>query len=476
MDPTLGNVVALAFADDTAIIARDTTSAVSLVETVKTAFHQVGMSINPAKSVAINVVKGKLCSSHLILADSSVITSITEEEKIRYLGVNFANGIVFDKKNFLTELEKDFRNLVTSALLRGDQKMNILNQYVFPKLVYPMQTTPVDLLETPFLNNVDSLIRQGVREIVGLPSDSPIPVYYSRQNLRGLGLVRVSWEAQLQHINICQTLIKVKDCHLHFVRDLVEEMSQCKQRLAVTAGPEVSVRSIRMELRSREFDKWTEMPQRGIGVKWFQTCPATNKWVSNKEGLTSSEWTNAIKLSMNSMSNRATGGRSAGNPLCRNPTCREMKLMETIPHIRGVCPRSENLRNSAHHKIRSSLAHLLKEQKWEVYEEVHCEAVLDDGSKQNRRADIVAIDRRMNRGMILDPTLRWETNNDKQDTDINEEKRAIYVPTVPYFQEKYGITNWTASGLWFGVRGTASPFLKNFFLTNNLQKRRLQEI
>ncbi|KAL1448348.1 hypothetical protein WDU94_012348, partial [Cyamophila willieti] len=98
MDPTLGNVVALAFADDTAIIARDTTSAVSLVETVKTAFHQVGMSINPAKSVAINVVKGKLCSSHLILADSSVITSITEEEKIRYLGVNFANGIVFDKK------------------------------------------------------------------------------------------------------------------------------------------------------------------------------------------------------------------------------------------------------------------------------------------------------------------------------------------------------------------------------------------
>uniref|UniRef100_A0A8D8W4U9 Uncharacterized protein n=1 Tax=Cacopsylla melanoneura TaxID=428564 RepID=A0A8D8W4U9_9HEMI len=63
-----------------------------------------------------------------------------------------------------------------------------------------------------------------------------------------------------------------------------------------------------------------------------------------------------------------------------------------------------------------------------------------------------------------------------EDTDINEEKRSIYVPTVPYFQEKYGITKWTVSGLWFGVRGTASPFLKNFFLTNNLQKRRLQEM
>lgn len=244
----------------------------------------------------------------------------------------------------------------------------------------------------------------------------------------------------------------------------------------MTSGADATVRSIRTELRLGEFIKWSEMPQRGIGVKWFQSCPATNNWISNKKGLTSSEWTNAIKLSMNSMSNRATGGRSAGNPLCRNPTCRENKLMETIPHIRGVCPRSENLRNNAHHKIRSSLAHLLKEQKWEVYEEVNCEAILEDGSRQNRRADIVALDRLKNCGMILDPTLRWETNNESQDIDINEEKRSIYVPTIPYFREKYGINNWTVSGLWFGVRGTASPFLKHFFLTNNLPRRRLEEL
>lgn len=39
-------------------------------------------------------------------------------------------------------------------------------------------------------------------------------------------------------------------------------------------------------------------------------CTLTNSWISNKIGLTSSEWTNSIKMSMNTVANRTTGGRS----------------------------------------------------------------------------------------------------------------------------------------------------------------------
>lgn len=60
---------------------------------------------------------------------------------------------------FVFNLEKDFRNLITSPLLRGDKKINILNQYVYPKLIYPLQTTPIDLLPPAFLERVDVLIR-----------------------------------------------------------------------------------------------------------------------------------------------------------------------------------------------------------------------------------------------------------------------------------------------------------------------------
>lgn len=47
-------------------------------------------------------------------------------------------------------LEKDFRMLIT-PFVSGDQKLNILDQYVYQKLVYPMQTTVVELLDRPFL-------------------------------------------------------------------------------------------------------------------------------------------------------------------------------------------------------------------------------------------------------------------------------------------------------------------------------------
>ncbi|KAJ4441830.1 hypothetical protein ANN_11689 [Periplaneta americana] len=58
------------------------------------------------------------------------------------------------------------------------------------------------------------------------------------------------------------------------------------------------------------------------------------------------------------------------------------------------------------HKVRSSIATTLRKAKWEVYEEVHCLA--ENGS--TRRADIVAIDRR-NQSLILDPTLRFEKDD-----------------------------------------------------------------
>lgn len=46
--------------------------------------------------------------------------------------------------------------------------------------------------------------------------------------------------------------------------------------------------------------------------------------------------------------------------------------IDTLSHIRGSCPRSELLRNSAHHKIRTQLANLFRKKGFEVHEEVHC--------------------------------------------------------------------------------------------------------
>jgi len=93
--------------------------------------------------------------------------------------------------------------LVTSFLLSGDQKVNIIK--------YLLQTTPIYLLKNNFSERVDSLTKQrGVREICGLPTEMPLSVYYTVRKLPGLRILCVKYEASLQHVALCQNLQKIK--------------------------------------------------------------------------------------------------------------------------------------------------------------------------------------------------------------------------------------------------------------------------
>ncbi|KAJ4442577.1 hypothetical protein ANN_04164 [Periplaneta americana] len=104
--------------------------------------------------------------------------------------------------------------------------------------------------------------------------------------------------------------------------------------------------------------------------------------------------------------------------------CIRCSEVETLGHVLGYCPKGELLRNNRHHKVRSSIATTLRKAKWEVYEEVHCLA--ENGS--TRRADIIAIDLRNQRSLILDPTVRFE-KDDQQANNVNDEKKYIWRDT-----------------------------------------------
>ncbi|KAJ4443695.1 hypothetical protein ANN_05370 [Periplaneta americana] len=56
--------------------------------------------------------------------------------------------------------------------------------------------------------------------------------------------------------------------------------------------------------------------------------------------------------------------------------------------------------------------------------------------------------------MVLDPTICFERDTN-QALQINDDKRAKYVPCLPYLSEKYGISlyNWDVTGLLFGAWG-----------------------
>ncbi|KAJ4445178.1 hypothetical protein ANN_06979 [Periplaneta americana] len=87
---------------------------------------------------------------------------------------------------------------------------------------------------------------------------------------------------------------------------------------------------------------------------------------------------------------------------------------ETLPHVLGFCRHGELLRINRHNTVRSLIAASIRQNaSYEVYEEVGC--VSSDGS--TRRADIIIIDRQKDKGVILDPTIRFEMHEQQPQED-----------------------------------------------------------
>ncbi|KAJ4437930.1 hypothetical protein ANN_13869 [Periplaneta americana] len=102
----------------------------------------------------------------------------------------------------------------------------------------------------------------------------------------------------------------------------------------------------------------------------------------------------------------------------RHPGCSET---ETLGHVLGFCKKGELLRNNRHHRARTAIVKLLRNRGWEVHEEIHC--VSEDD--YHRRVDIIAINRRTQKAMVLDPTICFERDTN-QALQINDGKRAKY--------------------------------------------------
>lgn len=88
----------------------------------------------------------------------------------------------------------------------------------------------------------------------------------------------------------------------------------------------------------------------------------------------------------------------------------------------------------------------MREKEFVCFEEVY--ACDTDG--KSRFSGIIAFDSKSRNAYIIDPTVRYETNDPEQDTKIHQEKREIYEKCVPFYAEKYvasfGERNWSVKG------------------------------
>ena len=101
---------------------------------------------------------------------------------------------------------------------------------------------------------------------------------------------------------------------------------------------------IRQEFRENEFQNWSNQKWQGIGVCNFAEFPKINSFVSKKNGLSTSEWTAAVKLNTNYANLRGVPGVSSESTLCH----RCGKENETSSHVISNCPQNGSLINSLH--------------------------------------------------------------------------------------------------------------------------------
>ncbi|KAJ4441834.1 hypothetical protein ANN_11693 [Periplaneta americana] len=191
------------------------------------------------------------------------------------------------------------------------------------------------------------------------------------KKLKGLQLIRASWEAFLQHCNICLSLIRADNPHVNMMRQLdVEHKSSCDS--LCLSFPEhytkATIRNFREEFRGREYESWKTLSRRGKGVEMYSEVTAVNSWIANKKGLSTSEWITSLKMTANLAAVRSIPGRSLDGTRCRHG-CPEI---ETLAHVLGFCEQGLLLRNSRHHLVRSKIAAALRNKGWIVEEEISC--------------------------------------------------------------------------------------------------------
>ena len=131
------------FADDQAVTSESKANAIRTIELVKNLLLKIGLNINAAKSQAIIIKDGKLMEDSLWLCDGSEIVGVKHNDRIKYLGCSFNSELVFDN-SCIGKFNANLNMLSTSSLLKPDQKLNVINQYIFPTLIYPLQAAPIN--------------------------------------------------------------------------------------------------------------------------------------------------------------------------------------------------------------------------------------------------------------------------------------------------------------------------------------------
>ena len=159
-------VACLVFADDLILLADKDVDMPVILDTVSCFVAKRGMEINPTKSRALSVgiVKGApvVRTKSIFSVNRKKIPTMDYLDSFRYLGQAYnATGVL---KPSLTNLQVWLDNVDRSPL-KPHQKVDLINTFLTPKLLYGLQNYRVN---SRILRDADRMIKSSVRFILHL--------------------------------------------------------------------------------------------------------------------------------------------------------------------------------------------------------------------------------------------------------------------------------------------------------------------
>ncbi|KAI5731734.1 hypothetical protein M8J77_015183 [Diaphorina citri] len=182
---------ALAFADDICVLSNSISSAEALFNIIESRLGELGMSLNVNKTQVIVIKKGVLCSDPISLG-GVILHPASEERLVKYLGTFLREQVILDKQSTIQSLSAKIDKVAKSPYLKPDQKLQVLNTYIWPTLTFKLQNTPLDRWSIPFIDDLDKLLRSACRQILEIPRDIPDACFYSSKHVRGFQMFRFS--------------------------------------------------------------------------------------------------------------------------------------------------------------------------------------------------------------------------------------------------------------------------------------------
>jgi hypothetical protein len=316
------------------------------------------------------------------------------------------------------------------------------------------------------LQMADQQVRAVIKDILHLHPSTTDHVLYARKRDGGMGIPRLAQLVHLASLRSGLALLASVDVAVQAASLAGGLEDRCKKvaksmRLNWPVTPKDLVR-VRNMNKTQESKDWESLASQGLGVKYFRNDPLGNTWLYDPIVLSSSRYTDALRLRTNTFGvnvalRRADKGLQVD---CRR--CKEK--LETLGHVLGECVAGKGMRIQRHDKMAAVIATKCEEKGYKVTREQ-----LFSVRGEKLKPDLVVIDGE--RALIVDVTVRFESGDSL--ARGSTEKISKYQPLADYFISQETAREAQVLPIVIGSRGAITKDTLNSLRTLGLDAKRL---